>query len=242
MRVEEPGQRSGRSRPPASSAAAFVASVNSAIAPREKNGRLGGQRPGPLVVGRQLARRDLAGLDVGLVERVDRRGSRRPRPSRSPSGRIPVPRSYSSSSAMRTTGWPARSSASTRGPVPRPAPIAVADRRRGGRCRRRRADAERLAVDRDHALAVLAGGLGDQLLQPGAERGDARRRDDRELVAAEPARGDAEDRARARRPGSPRPGPTACRRDTISSVRSRNFATSMPMIAAGTSPKSDSTE
>ena len=35
---------------------------------------------------------------------------------------------------------------------------------------------------------------------------------------------------------------TACRRETISSVRSRNFATSTPMIAAGTRPKSDSAE
>ena len=36
--------------------------------------------------------------------------------------------------------------------------------------------AERLAVDRDQALAVLAGRLGDQLLDPGAEIGDARAR------------------------------------------------------------------
>ena len=35
--------------------------------------------------------------------------------------------------------------------------------------------AERFAVDRNQALAVLAGGFGDQLLGPGAEIGDHRR-------------------------------------------------------------------
>ncbi len=44
--------------------------------------------------------------------------------------------------------------------------------------------AERFAVDRDQALAVLAGGFGDQLLGPGAEIGDFRGRQDRHLVAA----------------------------------------------------------
>ena len=33
---------------------------------------------------------------------------------------------------------------------------------------------ERLAVDRDDAFAILAGGLAHQLFEPGAERGDAR--------------------------------------------------------------------
>ena len=48
----------------------------------------------------------------------------------------------------------------------------------------KRGIAERLAVDRDQALAVLAGGFGDQLFGPGAEIGDLRRRGNRHLVAA----------------------------------------------------------
>ncbi len=44
--------------------------------------------------------------------------------------------------------------------------------------------AERFAVDRDQALAVLAGGFRDQLFGPGAEIGDLLRRQDGHLVAA----------------------------------------------------------
>ena len=44
--------------------------------------------------------------------------------------------------------------------------------------------AQRLAVDRDQALAFLAGGFRDQLLGPGAEIGDLLRRQDGHLVAA----------------------------------------------------------
>ena len=44
--------------------------------------------------------------------------------------------------------------------------------------------AERFAVDRDQALALLAGGFRDQLLGPGAEIGDLWRREDGDLVAA----------------------------------------------------------
>ena len=44
--------------------------------------------------------------------------------------------------------------------------------------------AERFAIDRDQALAVLAGRFRDQLLGPGAEIGDLLRRQDRHLVAA----------------------------------------------------------
>ena len=43
---------------------------------------------------------------------------------------------------------------------------------------------QRLAVDRDQALAILAGGFRDQLFGPGAEIGDLLRRKDRHLVAA----------------------------------------------------------
>ncbi|MFK4398646.1 hypothetical protein ABIF31_005203 [Bradyrhizobium elkanii] len=44
--------------------------------------------------------------------------------------------------------------------------------------------ANRLALDRDQALAVLAGRFRDQLLGPGAEIGNVRRGEDRHLVAA----------------------------------------------------------
>jgi hypothetical protein len=48
----------------------------------------------------------------------------------------------------------------------------------------KRGIAERLTVDRDQALAVLAGGFGDQLFGPGAEIGDLLRGGNRHLVAA----------------------------------------------------------
>ena len=48
----------------------------------------------------------------------------------------------------------------------------------------KRGIAERLAIDRDQALAFLAGGFGDQLFGPGAEIGDLFRRRNRHLVAA----------------------------------------------------------
>ena len=43
--------------------------------------------------------------------------------------------------------------------------------------------ADFFAVHRDDALADLAGGFGDQLLQPCAEIGDARRSEDSDFVA-----------------------------------------------------------
>ncbi len=53
----------------------------------------------------------------------------------------------------------------------------------------------RLVVDRDQAVTVLAGALGQELLQPGAHVGDRRRGDEGHLVAPEIARRDAEDGA-----------------------------------------------
>src|SRR5262249_57777442 len=47
-----------------------------------------------------------------------------------------------------------------------------------------RLSAERLGIDRDQALAVLAGGFGEQLLGPGTEIADRGRRHDRHLVVA----------------------------------------------------------
>ena len=53
---------------------------------------------------------------------------------------------------------------------------------------------ERLAVERHDAAAEFSGRFGKQLLEPGAERGDRGRSNDRQLVAAMLRRG-AEDRA-----------------------------------------------
>ena len=44
--------------------------------------------------------------------------------------------------------------------------------------------ADRLALHRDDALALFASALGDQLLDPVAERRYLRRRDERDLVAS----------------------------------------------------------
>jgi hypothetical protein len=54
--------------------------------------------------------------------------------------------------------------------------------------------AESLPIDGDETLALLARRLGEQLLEPGADLDDSRRRDDRHLVAPRPAQG-AEHRA-----------------------------------------------
>ena len=58
--------------------------------------------------------------------------------------------------------------------------------------------AQRLAVHGQDALALFAGALGEQLLQPGAEGGDRRRGDERQLVALLVGQR-AQDRRRARR-------------------------------------------
>ena len=87
--------------------------------------------------------------------------------------------------SSRITGWPADSSARSFSSTSR------LRSRRDSRRRRRRADrrsnlrrAERLAFDRHDALPELAGGFGDQLLGPRAERFNGRMRDDREFVAS----------------------------------------------------------
>ena len=92
-----------------------------------------------------------------------------------------------SDTAMRTTGCPAFSSAATlascagSGAVSRPKVgedaviigIAINLRR-----------AQRFAIDRDDAFAELAGGFGDQLLEPRAQVGNSGRSDERNFVAA----------------------------------------------------------
>ena len=123
---------------------------------------------------------------------------------------------------MRTTGWPAFSSAATcascscigrgfQAQVGEHAVVAVDLRR-----------AEWLAIHRDDALALLAGGFGDQLLEPRAEIVNPGRSDDRDLVAAS-FRGRAQNRCPASRRDSLQPERRSAQACTISSVRSRNF-------------------
>ena len=101
--------------------------------------------------------------------------------------------------------------------------------------------AERFAVDRDNALADFAGRFGEKLLEPRAKVVNARRRDDRDLVAAVNG-GGAENRAKDHAGilvGSDAPNRNPC---TISCVILRNFGMSMPITAPGTMPKSERAE
>ena len=54
--------------------------------------------------------------------------------------------------------------------------------------------AQLFAIDRNDALALLAGGLGNQLLEPRAQIGDSGRSNERDFVAAK-IRGGAQDHA-----------------------------------------------
>ena len=127
------------------------------------------------------------------------------------------PRSRRSCRSMRTTGCPAASSASSAAsccgiglggePQVREQPVLAVG---GGLT-------QRLRVDRDHALSVLAGRLGKQLLQPGTEVRDPRRCDERQLVAPRQRRHTehgAEQQAwvlRGRGPGAAGTSPRAAR-------------------------------
>ena len=84
--------------------------------------------------------------------------------------------------------------------------------------------------DRHAARALLAGGLGDELLDPQAERRVLGGDDDGHLVAT----------GRASSPMA-MPSPAASSRSVLS-ARSHSSATSYPMSAAGTIPKYESTE
>ena len=153
--------------------------------------RLGRQRAGLLERCRQFAGLDLAGFDVGLIERIDaddRAGDR---------GRDLEAEKFL---ADIVRAIPARCGP----PDDRPLSSASSLASSSGifvACERKLDEetivavnlrhAERLAVDRDETLAVLAGRFGEQLLGPGAEIGEAGRRQDRDLVAARP-RGGAE--------------------------------------------------
>ena len=100
---------------------------------------------------------------------------------------------------------------------------------------------QRLVGHRQDAAALLAGALGDELLDPQAEARDRLADDERELVAA--ARG------RARRSRDPATGPGllaveskcahAC---SAAAARSSSACTGAPISAAGTRPNSDSAE
>ena len=133
------------------------------------------QRAGLLERRRQFAGLDLGGFHVGLVERVDaenRAGH---------GGRHLEPEKFLADMVDRLhddadDGMPGRLQrlepvvmrgvVFALGPdIDEEAVVAV-----------KRGIAERLAVDRDQALAFLAGGFGDQLFGPGAEIGDLLRR------------------------------------------------------------------
>ena len=97
-------------------------------------------------------------------------------------------------------------------------------------------------IDRDDALAFLAGRFGDELLEPGAEARECRRRDERQLVAA---------RLRERTPrivpsttpgfssgGTPGSHGVHHERGCVEEAARRRA----PITAAGTRPKFDSAE
>ena len=133
------------------------------------------QRAGLLERAGQFAGLDLGGFDVGLVERIDAEDRARDR------GRHLEAEEFLADMVDRfhddaDHGMPGRfqrvEPVVMRGVVfafgpdiDEEAVVAV-----------ERGIAERFAVDRDQALAVLAGGFGDQLLGPGAEIGDLLRR------------------------------------------------------------------
>ena len=131
---------------------------------------------------REPPRRDLAGLDVGLVERIDPQ-------DRAGDGRRELPAEELRPDLVRRGdldpdhGLPGRLEARHRavlGGVRRRVEPQVDEQAvpaielRG---------AEGLAVDRDEALARLPGRLGQELLEPGPEIVDPRRGDQRDLVA-----------------------------------------------------------
>ena len=141
------------------------------------------QRTGFLERAGQLAGLDLGGFDVGLVERVDAEHRARHR------GRHLEPEKFLADMVDRLHddahhGMPGRFQ---RGElfVMRGVVLAFgADVDEEAIVAVQRRIAQRFAVDRDQALAFLAGGFRDQLFGPGAEIGDLRRRRDRHLVAA----------------------------------------------------------
>ena len=98
----------------------------------------------------------------------------------------------------------------------------------------------RLAGDRHDAFAVLARALRDELLDPQAERLEALRQEQRQLVAA------ALDAPAAIIAPSARPGLSRDRAMPAGAFHractSEQASRSMPISAAGTMPKSDSAE
>ena len=164
-------------------ASVFRGSANSFTPSPSKNGVSAGSWPVFSYSRRERLGRDLARLDVGLVERIDAAGSLRRSPWRSPSGRTPRPgRSVvvHVDADHRLAGLLERHDrrvlrrvrSRLQAQVGEQAIVAVGVRRR-----------QPLAVDRDDALALLAGGLRDELLEPRAEIVDPGRRHQRELVA-----------------------------------------------------------
>src|SRR5216683_1191686 len=143
-------------------------------------------RPQPaalLVLVGELAGLDLAGLDIGLVERTEANDG-----AGDGGGDLPAEEFLAELAGIREGDADDRLAGALQrvdGAVLRgigagietqigEETVAAVDFRR----------TERLAIDRDHPLAVLAGRFGDELFEPGAELADAGRGDDRQLVAA----------------------------------------------------------
>ena len=202
----------------------------------EKIGFSGGSDP-VFSYFRQLARGDFARFDVRLIERIDADDRARHRRGNLPAEKF-LAEIVDIGQRMRTTGWPAFSSASSFASCSASGAIADAHRQIFDRCHRLRAG-QLFAVDRNDAVALFAGGFGDQLFQPCAEIGNSGRSNDGDLVAPV-FRSVPRIAPRSRRDFCPpEPDAQAC---TISRPDPETFGRSIPMTAAGTMPKSESAE
>ena len=129
------------------------------------------QRAGLLERSRQFAGLDLGGFHVGLVERIDAEDRARH------GGRHLEPEKFLADMVDR---FHDDADHGMSGRLQRLEPVVMrgvvfafgADIDEEAVVAVKRGIAERLAVDRDQTLAVLAGGFGDQLFGPGAEIGD----------------------------------------------------------------------
>ena len=186
-----------------------------------------------------LARQLLRLLDVRLVERVDPEDGAGDRRRDLPAERSRAPRSIGSAMSIRITGCPAAAARrrARRGAVGRARAVAR-PRARGGRTRgpRRRPRSAPSGSRSTGTMpgAVLAGALGDELLDPRAEARDRRVGDERQLVAA--VVGERPDREPERRPGFVAGSSARGRRRAIAWADARSGSRSSPIRLAGTSP------
>ena len=224
MGLDVRGERRGADRRLQRLAVPRVGEELHALALEER--RLGGEPARLLVFGGQCLRRDLAGLHVGLVERVDA-------DHRAGDGGADLPAHELLGQIVRGLHVDAddglarlleREDRRVLGGVGgllqteigEDAVVAVGLGR-----------PEALAVDGDDALALLAGGLGDELLEPCAEIVEAGRGHQRQLVHPS---------------GFSSAGTPGAHAWSMRSASSRRRSTSRPITAAGTMPKLESAE